>query len=971
MKHWWGALQGLMLLLFVMGILGEFEISGVSFPVNRAEHTPLLLQDSGDSGFFVLTPPVYGNKNLVFRSIERPVSSVVPGNSREVREKFQVVSSPPTPPARKNGKYDPSVEQKLEIFKNRPLSETSKSTGIRVFVYVDPKYLAENGFRETLSEISKKIRDAGGTVLEANANPIVAVIPNENVLNEVESIQGVVYIRDSETWGALPLAGSVTSEGVYNVSANYAWAKGYYGQGIKAGILDVYYGGFSNYQDLVNQGELPTNTYLYSDYGTGVGVHGSACAEVLYDVAPGISGLYLGIANDTEEMYNVTKWFLENGVKVISHSVAHFAWLPTQFDSNGDNNPEFWDVYKVIEYAINNGATWVNSAGDFRLEHWEGDWRDQDNDGYLDIYGTPSSYGIEYDREGIQVVLNSNYASTFLAWIRWSDYPYPDSGPSNDFDAYLYCYDGRNWVLKASSERWQNGAFGQEPLEVLSLDLNSAGLADGNNHYCMVVVEEYYAPDASQMHFDIWWKGIAGYWYYSDSTYNPMVKTGSVTPPADHPEVIAVGAVGWENVTKPTVLTSEGPGYNPYLGSGTWLKPNVVAPVGVSTSSYGTQGFGGTSASAPHVAGVVADLLSVVPSLSPSTVMKILELTARDINVSGPDYLTGYGLVNASDATPQVVHWIYPTPPIGSIIDTPNVTFNLTTLYKALNESNLTLDGAVYSMTGGSNDKAWWYTATLQEGGHTFNATTLDKFNVWIVRTKTQGFTINLSEKNPVEGIDGDPSTAPKDLWADDDTVSPDSSEIVNETFVWKDANDAYTSPCTGHTYNITELQLKADSDYIYILLRFADPLPVGTNPAPFVGVGFDVNGDNSIDYTAYAFLNKPGVSEGTAEFLDVYNSSWDNVALEDPTHTVFVALNNAVEMQIPREVIGNPDGVIGISAWVYEGLGGSTICSGSDQITDNGNTITSVDITQVPFFSNLLWVFLLLMGVLISLRRR
>jgi hypothetical protein len=278
---------------------------------------------------------------------------------------------------RGGGKHDLSIEEKLTSSSSY-LTSTQVRSGVRVLIYIDPDYFKDKDFDQVLSEIAEQIREAGAKVIEARANPIVAVIPNIDVLSAVENIPGVAYIRDGEVQTSFPLAGNTMSEGVYNVSANYAWAKGYNGTGIRVGVLDIYSGGFSNYQDLVSQGELPANTYLYTQYGTGTGVHGSACAEILYDVAPGIDGLYIGIANDTWEMYNVTKWFIEDGVKVVSHSIAHFGWLPSQFDTNGDGTPEFCDVYKVINYTVNSGATWVNAAGNSRLEHWEDDWTDLD-----------------------------------------------------------------------------------------------------------------------------------------------------------------------------------------------------------------------------------------------------------------------------------------------------------------------------------------------------------------------------------------------------------------------------------------------------------------------------------------------------------------------------------------------------------------------------------------------------------------
>ena len=51
------------------------------------------------------------------------------------------------------------------------------------------------------------------------------------------------------------------------------------------------------------------------------------------------------------------------------------------FDGTG------WFARKVDEAAAA-GVLWVNSAGNYRLRHWEGAWSDADADGNLDVPGT-------------------------------------------------------------------------------------------------------------------------------------------------------------------------------------------------------------------------------------------------------------------------------------------------------------------------------------------------------------------------------------------------------------------------------------------------------------------------------------------------------------------------------------------------------------------------------------------------------
>ena len=112
-------------------------------------------------------------------------------------------------------------------------------------------------------------------------------------------------------------------------------------------------------------------------------------------------------------------------------------------------------------------------------------------------------------------------------------------------------------------------------------------------------------------------------------------------------------------------------------------KPEITAPQNGDTSFFGFDlpdqpgpstrfecrddgvlpNFAGTSASAPHAAGVAALLLQAVPSLSVQQLYDGLKLSAVDMTaIPGFDFVTGFGLIQAdaalarvSDTTPDQV----------------------------------------------------------------------------------------------------------------------------------------------------------------------------------------------------------------------------------------------------------------------------------------------------------------------------
>ena len=93
-------------------------------------------------------------------------------------------------------------------------------------------------------------------------------------------------------------------------------------------------------------------------------------------------------------------------------------------------------------------------------------------------------------------------------------------------------------------------------------------------------------------------------------------------------------------------------------------KPEIVAPDGTNNTFFGTDipdpGDGsdtdsfpnlfGTSAAAPHAAGVAALMLESLGSLAPDEIYSTLESTAVDMKTTGFDFDSGFGLVQADAA---------------------------------------------------------------------------------------------------------------------------------------------------------------------------------------------------------------------------------------------------------------------------------------------------------------------------------
>jgi len=112
---------------------------------------------------------------------------------------------------------------------------------------------------------------------------------------------------------------------------------------------------------------------------------------------------------------------------------------------------------------------------------------------------------------------------------------------------------------------------------------------------------------------------------------------GSVTSPGVCPEIITVGAVGY-NGDKPFV-----PEFSSRSAPDSPIKPELVAP-GVDACCIGAAEryvrLSGTSMAAPIVAGYCADILARNPDFTPDKIKEILVTRAAKLGLSG----SGYGL---------------------------------------------------------------------------------------------------------------------------------------------------------------------------------------------------------------------------------------------------------------------------------------------------------------------------------------
>ena len=227
-------------------------------------------------------------------------------------------------------------------------------------------------------------------------------------------------------------------------------------------------------------------------------------------------------------------------------------------------------------------------------------------------------------------------------------------GTPNDLDIYLL---QNNVVVRAATT---NNLVSKDPVEVLSAVCSGPGTCVRS-----IMIVNHAGPVPGRFKFV----------FYGASrrlTLTPAMNSGTIYGHANALGAIAVGASNYKTPTTLEPFSSGGttPILFDILGNPLdppdlrQFKPEIVAPDGANTTFFsagsdpefdGFPNFFGTSAAAPHAAGVAALMVQALPTLPPETLRNTLENTALNMGAAGFDVNTGFGLIRA-DAALAALH---------------------------------------------------------------------------------------------------------------------------------------------------------------------------------------------------------------------------------------------------------------------------------------------------------------------------
>lgn len=536
---------------------------------------------------------------------------------------------------------------------------------------------------------------AYGLVQELNDpanNQVNGTIPILNLLSL--NLLPTLLVSARPIYAALHNAGLITSQG--DTALRSFRARGVFGvdgTGIKVGVLsDSYNTKLGNpaaddvlKKDLpgVTNPDHPTPVQVLQDYPFGTrSDEGRAMLQLVHDVAPGATLAFRTGFLGALDFANGIKELEQAGCDVIVDDISYIS------------EPFFRDgvVAQAVDQVKALGVTYFSAAGNFGANSWQGTFAPVAPPAGVtgQAHNFASGFGGTDILQSIKL-----YQGEYTVVLQWDDGT-AGNATSSDFDIYLANNSGGTLF------GFNRMNIGGDALEVLPFVVTTDSVLSN-----IVIIRESGTGSATLKY--VVYRGLLKINEYSGLT------ASTITGQANAAGAIAVGAVLYTNTPEyglptPTVASFSSRGGTLVNGVNR-SKPDICAPNGVNTSvdlggvNYDGDAFPnffGTSAAAPHAAGVAALLQHARNkyygnSLTPDGVKGILQNSALDMGTPGYDVATGAGFILADAALKDLAN---PSPYITGISYdttlTPGVDTLLLTIYGEYltSASTVWLDGA-------------------------------------------------------------------------------------------------------------------------------------------------------------------------------------------------------------------------------------------------------------------------------------
>lgn len=411
------------------------------------------------------------------------------------------------------------------------------------------------------------------------------------------------------------------------------------GSGVKVGVLSDSYnhkGGAAN--DVLN-GDLPGTgnpdgdnapVQVVLDAQFDGSDEGRAMMQIVHDVAPKASLAFrTGFIDANDFALGIKELKDVHNCQVI---VDDITYITEPFFSDGV-------IANAVDYVASQGVAYFSSAGNFGGKSYQSVFNAATAPASISV-GSAHNFG------GGDVLQRVNFSAKddYTIVLQWDDGIYSSgvsSGSQNDLDIYLT--DDAGNILVG----YNRNNLGRDPIEVLPISVKSNG-ASAN----LMIVR---AAGSTPVKFK--------YIVFSGDMRIEEFKSDSSTivGQANANGAITVGAAYYKETPAfrpgPAKIESFSSVGSIIASGGLRDKPDITAPDGGKTTVLfgGQNRFFGTSAAAPHAAGVAALMIQArskfySQTLPPAQLKSILKSTALDMAAPGFDKQSGAGLIQADNA---------------------------------------------------------------------------------------------------------------------------------------------------------------------------------------------------------------------------------------------------------------------------------------------------------------------------------
>jgi len=490
------------------------------------------------------------------------------------------------------------------------------------------------------------------------------IVSGQLPVSAIPAVARLTSLRFARSALAVTSAGAVTTQGDVAMRSDIARANlGVNGAGITVGVLSDSFNCLGSASSDVTNGDLSPVTVIQeisSCSGPGATDEGRAMLQIVHDVAPGANLVFASALNGIASFASNIQSVAAAGAKVIADDVLYLA------------EPMFQDgiVAQAANQVVGGGVAFFSAAGNQGRLSYQSSFRPGTMFGQGAIAsapGAPFFFGgtaHNFDAGGgidvFQRITLPN-GGGFLLSFQWDSPMFSVSGGAgspNDLDIYVL-NAGATQVLAGSviPNVIASGGNG-DPIEVFSFVNTTGATADFN-----ILITNFEGPNPGLMKYVLFdFNGTIQEFATNSSTIFGHTNAAAAE---------AVGAAAYFNtpafgVSPPVLDSFSSAGGTPILfdSAGNRLasaeigsKPEIVAPDGGDTTFFGTDtdgngfpNFFGTSAAAPHAAGVAALLLQAKPDSTPIQIYAALENTAINMGASGFDFDSGSGLIQTDSA---------------------------------------------------------------------------------------------------------------------------------------------------------------------------------------------------------------------------------------------------------------------------------------------------------------------------------